>query len=175
PGRPRRSPRRCCGTDRERDARTAARSRRRPPVVPRAPAPRYWAPAPVRRDRTGPHPPAVRSTASETAPGGTPARRQPRGPPRPSRSPSRGSRRDRNEAAKQAAQPDDDALAVAGGRGQGGVPAAGVAPASPVLLALHPYAHDVVGREHEVELRLAVIVDGVHQQGLHARRLAIVG
>src|SRR5205085_2082020 len=63
--------------------------------VPPAPAPRYWAPAPVRRDRTGPRPRAVRSTASETAPGGTPARRPPLGPLRPSRSPWRGSRRDR--------------------------------------------------------------------------------
>src|SRR5690242_2865604 len=77
--------------------------------------------------------------------------------------------RNRNEAAKQAAQPDDDALAVAGGRGQGCVPAAVLR----ALLSPHPCAHDVVGREHEVELRLAVIVDRVHQQGLYPGRLAL--
>src|SRR5207302_1497870 len=78
--------------------------------------------------------------------------------------------RDRDEPTEQAAQPDDDALVVTRGGGQGRTPAAPQA-----ILALHAYAHHVVGGKHEVELGLAVIVDGVHQQGLDTRRLAIVG
>src|SRR5438874_2668390 len=77
--------------------------------------------------------------------------------------------RDRDEPTEQTAQPDDDALAVARGGGQGRTPAA-----PQTILTLHAYAHHVVGRKHEVELGLAVIVDGVHQQGLDTRWLAIV-
>src|ERR1051325_2755953 len=82
-----------------------------------------------------------------------------------------GVRGDRDEAAKQAAQPDHDAFAIGGGGGRGRMPPPLVALAPPP----HPDTHDVVGRKHEVELCLAVIVNRVHQQGLHARRLAIAG
>src|SRR6266702_818365 len=78
---------------------------------------------------------------------------------------------DRDEAAKQSAQPDHDAFAIGRGGGQGRMPVTLVALALPP----HTDTHDVVGWKHKVQLCLAVIVNRVHQPGLHARRLAIAG